>query len=70
MPHMTGDELAGKIREIRPHLPILIMTGLATQSPSETIKSAQVDKVVMKPLTTREIARAIRQVLDGKGPDT
>ncbi len=70
MPQMTGDELARKIREIRPNLPILIMTGLATQTTSEILKSVQVDKVVMKPLTTGEIATTIRQVLDDKGTDT
>lgn len=66
MPHMTGDELARKIREIRPHLPIIMITGLTAQTTPEQLQSARIDRLITKPLTTREIATAIRQVLEGK----
>jgi PAS domain S-box-containing protein len=69
MPHMRGDELARKIRELRPNIPIIMITGLTTQTTTEQLKSARVDKIITKPLTTREIATAIRQVLADKKLD-
>lgn len=66
MPYMKGDELARKIRRLRPNVPILMITGLIPQTTAESLKSAQVDELIMKPLTTREIATAIRQVLNDK----
>jgi PAS domain S-box-containing protein len=66
MPYMTGDELASKIKELRPNLPIIMLTGLTAQATSETLKMAKIEKLIIKPITTREISIAIRQVLDEK----
>ncbi len=69
MPHMKGDELARKIRKIRPNIPIIMITGLATQTMPEQLKSARVDQIITKPLTTREIATVMRQLLADKKVD-
>ena len=67
MPHMTGDELARKIKKLRPNIPIILITGLTPQTTPEQLRSARIDRIITKPLTTRDIAMAIRQVLeDGK----
>jgi PAS domain S-box-containing protein len=68
MPNMTGDELAGKIRALRPNTPILMITGLNTRLAPDKLKSAQIDKLIMKPLTIEAIATAIREVLNNKAP--
>lgn len=64
MPHMTGVELAGKLFGIRPHMPIILVTGF-----SEVIAPAEAHKLgirefLMKPLITEELSHCIRRVLD------
>ena len=65
MPEMTGLELAKKILSIRPDMPIILCTGFSHQVDAETAKQAGIKAFVMKPLVKREIAKAIRDVLDG-----
>ncbi len=50
-------------------LPIIMITGLNSQTTAEQLKSARIDKLITKPLTTREIATAIRKVLADKKVD-
>jgi PAS domain S-box-containing protein len=69
MPYMTGEEFASKIKELRSNMPIIMITGLNSQTTAEQLKSVVVDKIIMKPLTTRGIAMAIRQVLADKKAD-
>ena len=64
MPEMTGLELAKKILSIRPGMPIILCTGFSHQVDAETAKQAGIKAFVMKPLVKREIAKAIRDVLD------
>jgi CheY-like chemotaxis protein len=66
MPDMTGDELAGKIKGLRSNMPIIMTTGLNSQTIAEQLKSEWIDKLIAKPLTSRGIATAIRQVLADK----
>jgi signal transduction histidine kinase/CheY-like chemotaxis protein len=65
MPEMTGVELAKEIRTIRPDMPIIICTGFSHMVNEESAREAGINAFVMKPLTKREIAKAIREVLDG-----
>jgi PAS domain S-box-containing protein len=64
MPKMTGLDLAGALLEIRPDIPIIIYTGFSTDISDEEIASVGVKRVLMKPLAIREVAAAIREVLD------
>jgi len=66
MPKMTGLDLAAKIREIRPTIPILLCTGFQDKGIDDNIKKAGIAEYVMKPLNRREIAIAVRNVLDKK----
>ena len=64
MPEMTGIELAEQVRSIRPDIPIILCTGFSHLVDAETARAAGIKGFAMKPLTKREIARAIRSVLD------
>jgi len=46
-------------------MPIIMCTGFSELVDAAKAKAAGVRAFVMKPLTKREIARTIRQVLDG-----
>jgi CheY-like chemotaxis protein len=65
MPEMTGLELAKKVLSIRPDMPIILCTGFSHQVDAETAKQAGIKAFVMKPLVKREIAKTVRDVLDG-----
>ena len=64
MPAMTGVELAREILAIRPDMPIIMCTGFSHLVDADKAKAAGIRAFAMKPLTKREIARTIRQVLD------
>ena len=65
MPHLTGDKLAQKILEIRPDIPIILVTGFSNRLSEEKITSIGIKQLVMKPIILKEIARVVRDVLDG-----
>ncbi|MBW2004689.1 MAG: PAS domain S-box protein [Deltaproteobacteria bacterium] len=64
MPKMTGDELAKELMTIRPDIPIILCTGFSEHMNEEKAKAIGIRKFVMKPFIMREMAEAIRQVLD------
>jgi len=64
MPKMTGDELAKELMAIRPDIPIILCTGFSEHINEEKAKAIGIRKFVMKPFIMREMAEAIRQVLD------
>ena len=64
MPKMTGDELAKELMAIRPDIPIILCTGFSEHMNEEKAKAIGVRKFVMKPFIMREMAEAVRQVLD------
>lgn len=64
MPNMTGIELAPKLLEIRPDIPIIICTGFSEVIDENRAKAVGIREYVMKPIAKEEIARTIRKVLD------
>ncbi|MBI4791835.1 MAG: cache domain-containing protein [Deltaproteobacteria bacterium] len=65
MPRMTGLDLAKKIRQIRPNLPILLCTGYNTGFSETEIKEAGINAFILKPVVRKELAAVVRRVLDG-----
>jgi signal transduction histidine kinase len=63
MPEMTGVDLAREALAIRADLPIIMCTGYSHLVNEDAAEAAGIRAFVMKPLTKREIARTIRQVL-------
>lgn len=66
MPKMTGIELAGKILQIKPEMPVIICTGFSETITLESVKSEGVRDLIMKPFVRRRIAEAVRSALDSK----
>ena len=66
MPKMTGRQLAEKLIQIRPNLPIILITGFSTAIDEETASAAGIRAIIFKPILKRDIAEAIRKVLDQK----
>jgi PAS domain S-box-containing protein len=65
MPGMTGIDLARRMLQIRPGLPIILCTGYSSQVSKEKAKSYGINGFAMKPLTRKDIAALIRKMLDG-----
>lgn len=64
MPDMTGDQLATKIMEIKPMLPIIICTGFSERISLESLGSIGVKALLMKPIIKTKMATTVRKVLD------
>ncbi len=64
MPNMTGIELAKKIMEIRPDIPIIICTGFSEKVTTEKIKAIGIKAILNKPILNTDMAVTIRSVLD------
>jgi signal transduction histidine kinase/CheY-like chemotaxis protein len=64
MPHMTGDEMAKKMMDIKPTLPVILCTGFNERISEEKALEMGITKFVMKPVITDELTSAIRTVLD------
>jgi CheY-like chemotaxis protein len=64
MPQMSGLNLARKIMEIRPGMPIIICTGFSEQTNEQAAGAIGIRAFLFKPLVMRDIAGAVRKVLD------
>jgi len=64
MPGFTGDQLAKKIMDIRPDMPIVLCTGYSSRMDAQQADFMGIHAFVMKPINNTEFAITIRQVLD------
>jgi signal transduction histidine kinase/CheY-like chemotaxis protein len=64
MPKMTGDQLARKLMEIKPGIPVILCTGFNESITEEKALAMGIDKFIMKPIVKDELAGTIRSVLD------
>lgn len=64
MPGVTGFDLARKMLQIRPNLPIILCTGYSSLITEEQVKSFGIKGFSLKPLVKKDIAGLIRKVLD------
>lgn len=67
MPGLTGYELATRMLQIRPDLPIILCTGFSCTVSEEDAKAIGIRGFALKPVTKMEISRLIQEVL-AKGP--
>lgn len=67
MPGMTGADFAGEVLKLRPGMPIIVCTGYSETISPERARAMGIRELAVKPLTTQELARLIRQALEG-GP--
>jgi two-component system cell cycle sensor histidine kinase/response regulator CckA len=65
MPKISGLDLADKILQIRPGLPVVLCTGFGVSMNEEQIVRRGVRNFILKPILRRDMATAIRNALDG-----
>ena len=63
MPHMTGIDLAGKLLELRPDIPIILTSGRNEKVEPDTIERLGIKAYFPKTAGKRELAELIRRVL-------
>ena len=64
MPNMTGDQLAEKIMNIRPDIPILLCTGFSENISTKRAEALGIKAFLMKPIVLKQFADTIRDLLD------
>lgn len=62
MPHMSGVRLTRKIRDIRPDIPVILITGFRDSFNEQQAKEAGVTDFVLKPTSHRDLAELVRRV--------
>ena len=63
---MTGDQLARRMMDIKPQIPVILCTGFNETISEEKALAMGIDKFVMKPIVKDELASTIRTVLDNR----
>ncbi|MEN8157202.1 MAG: ATP-binding protein [Bacteroidota bacterium] len=66
MPKMMGTELIGKLKEIRPDLKSIIITGYHDSIPNDAMEQFGIANIISKPLILSEFSELIRKVLEKK----
>jgi len=64
MPHMTGEKLAEELMQIRRDIPVILCTGFSSKIDEKKALAIGIRAFISKPFLKREIAKAIRKVLD------
>jgi signal transduction histidine kinase/CheY-like chemotaxis protein len=64
MPKITGDQLAKRLMDINPLIPVILCTGFNEAITEEKALAMGIDKFVMKPIVKNDLADAVRTVLD------
>jgi PAS domain S-box-containing protein len=63
MPDLTGTELAREIRQCRPDIPIILVSGLGGAQLAKVAAATGVSEVLRKPLQRRDLAESLARVL-------
>ena len=66
MPHLTGTELAAELVKVKPDIPIILCTGHRGRVTPEQAQGSYFRSCIGKTVNKREMAEAIRRVLDEK----
>ena len=66
MPQMNGVQFSEKLNAIRSDIPVILCTGHSTLIDEQKVKQYGIAAYLAKPITMREMALTIRQVIDAK----
>jgi PAS domain S-box-containing protein len=69
MPHMTGNQLARALQDIRPEVPIIISTGYSEKISPEKAQMMGIRDFLMKPLSFSNLTKSVRKAIDQKESD-
>jgi DNA-binding NtrC family response regulator len=64
MPEVTGTELARKIKQLRPDIPIILVSGLGGTQLAKAAVATGVSLLLRKPLQRRDLAESVARVLE------
>ncbi|MDB6088276.1 MAG: multi-sensor signal transduction multi-kinase [Gammaproteobacteria bacterium] len=70
MPDLTGTELARELRQLRPEISIILMSGYSSTQLTERAQAAGVIDVLRKPLVRRDIAVPVARALQARNLST
>lgn len=68
MPHVTGLDVAARVRQIAPRLPLILMTGWAGDLDQGALDRWGITATVAKPVPLPDLAQLLREVMD-RPPD-
>jgi CheY-like chemotaxis protein/anti-sigma regulatory factor (Ser/Thr protein kinase) len=66
MPQMTGEQLADAVKKIRPDMPVVLCTGYSKRISRLGEMPGSVDAILAKPVSRSDLAKTVRNMLDGK----
>lgn len=66
MPDMDGWTLASHIKELSPDTPIVLITGSETSAVMEVLRTSNVDFVLFKPFSLKDIQKTVHTALAPK----
>jgi CheY-like chemotaxis protein len=64
MPEISGTELAAQIKRLAPDTRVVLLSGYLDESPADN--DPNIDVAVNKPFDLRQLAKLIRELLDGQ----
>ena len=65
MPGMRGDEVLERLREIRPNVRVVVMSGYCKQQVGRRMTEGENSLFLKKPFTLEDLAESLRKVLEG-----
>jgi len=68
MPGMSGVDLADRVHDIRPGLPVVLVSGYSEGFSPDGLEAHGIGRLVIKPTGPQNVAAAIRAVIDAAGP--
>lgn len=69
MPGGTGIDLALQLQQVNPDIPIILCSGNTSDIDSAMAQARGVKKIISKPFSAQNLARAIREILDHASGD-
>jgi len=70
MPGMHGDEVARRLKEIRPEAKVLFMSGYTKKSAADDLVSSSGASFIAKPFSLPELTEKLRSIFGGDSPQS
>ena len=65
LPHTGGPELYDRLKELKPGLPCIIMSGYPLEEESDRLKRHGIEHSLQKPFNLRQLSELIHKVMHG-----
>ncbi|MBF0411276.1 MAG: response regulator [Desulfamplus sp.] len=64
MPGITGEKLCAALKIAKPNIPVILCTGFSGKAADLEKNNFGIDRVVMKPIISNDLLKAVRELLD------